>query len=148
MNIGWECLRFEELTTAALYTVLRARQDVFILEQQCFYNDFDGYDEGALHLLGWSDEGHLLAYLRIIAPGVKFPEYSLGRVLSTKAGRGNGAGRALLAEALRRTDLLYPGQRCRIGAQRYLEAFYTSFGFQKLGEPYVEDGIAHLDMLR
>jgi ElaA protein len=149
--MNWQCLRFDQLSNAQLYAVLAARQQVFVLEQQCLYEDMDGLDTSAHHLLGWSDGAEapqLCAYLRILAPGVKFGEASLGRVLTTAAGRGTGAGRALLARGIAEAEVRYPGQGLRIGAQLYLEKFYASFGFVTVSVPYDEDGIAHIDMLR
>ncbi|HEY1149589.1 MAG TPA: GNAT family N-acetyltransferase, partial [Pseudoduganella sp.] len=111
----------------------------------------DGLDQDARHLLGWQiiDGKRLLAaYLRCIAPGVKFPEMSLGRVLTAQVVRGAGIGRALVAEGIRRAEAQHPGHRIRIGAQAHLQDFYGSFGFQPISEPYDEDGILHLDMLR
>ena len=111
----------------------------------------DGYDQAAWHLLGWrviDGKRQLAASLRVIAPGVKYTEMSLGRVLSTPAARGTGVGRELLVEGIARAEQLYPGHRIRIGAQQYLEAFYASFGFKTVSEPYDEDGIMHVEMLR
>jgi ElaA protein len=157
-NLHWQCLPFEQLSLAQLYAVLAARQQVFVLEQQCLYPDLDGLDQAAHHVLGWSEDAasasgsatplQLCAYLRCLAPGVKFAEASLGRVLTTPAGRGTGAGRELLRRGIAQAEVLYPGQRLRIGAQRYLEKFYASFGFVTVSAPYDEDGIAHVDMLR
>jgi ElaA protein len=147
----WQCSSFDELSNHELYAVLAARQDVFILEQQCFYADFDGLDLQAHHVLAWvSIDGkrQLGAYLRVLAPGVKYTEMSLGRVLTTKAARGGGIGRELLAQGIAHAERLHPGHRIRIGAQRYLERFYQGFGFQTITEPYDEDGIMHVDMLR
>jgi ElaA protein len=149
--LNWQCLHFEELTPSQLYAVLAARQQVFVLEQQCLYQDMDGLDQEAHHLLGWSDDTptrQLCAYMRVLAPGVKFAEASLGRVLTTAKGRGTGAGRALLGRGIAKAQALYPEARLRIGAQQYLEAFYASFGFVTVSAPYDEDGIAHIDMLR
>jgi ElaA protein len=150
-SFDWEWRRFDELSGADLYAVMASRQDVFILEQRCLYPDLDGYDQGAHHLLGWHTAGGarvLAAYLRCIAPGVKFDEMSLGRVLTTRGARGGGSGRALLAEGIARAERQHPGQRIRIGAQQHLEAFYASFGFTTVSAPYDEDGIMHVDMLR
>ena len=147
----WQWSTFDQLGVADLYTVLQQRQEVFILEQQCFYNDFDGLDQGAHHLLGWREidgKRQLAAYLRCLAPGAKYTEMSLGRVLSTKAARGSGIGRELLAQGIAHAERQHPGHRIRIGAQRYLEGFYGSFGFVTFSEPYDEDGIIHVDMLR
>ena len=147
----WQWSTFDQLGVADLYTVLQQRQEVFILEQQCFYNDFDGLDQDAHHLLGWREiDGtrQLAAYLRCLAPGAKYTEMSLGRVLSTKAARGSGIGRELLGQGIAHAERQHPGHRIRIGAQRYLEGFYTSFGFVTCSDPYDEDGIIHVDMLR
>lgn len=149
--IDWQWLAFEDIPRADLYEVLRQRQQVFVLEQQCLYPDIDGYDPGAQHLMAWTvvdGQRRLAAYLRCLAPGVKYTEMSLGRVLTTEAARGNGIGRQLLEQGIRRAEALHPGHRFRIGAQQYLEKFYASFGFQTVTAPYDEDGIMHIDMLR
>jgi ElaA protein len=149
--IEWQWRSFADLTTTELYEVLAQRQQVFVLEQQCLYNDFDGLDQQAHHLLGWRGAGagrELAAYLRCLAPGAKYAEMSLGRVLTTSAARGTGAGRELLARGIELAERQHPGQRIRIGAQAHLERFYGSFGFRTISAPYDEDGILHLDMLR
>jgi ElaA protein len=149
--IEWQWRSFQELSNVEVYEVLAARQHVFVLEQQCFYNDFDGLDTSAHHLLGWgSVDGKrtLVAYLRCLAPGAKYTEMSLGRVLTTQAARRTGAGRALLERGIEYAERQHPGHRIRIGAQQYLERFYQSFGFQTISAPYDEDGIMHVDMLR
>ena len=147
----WQWSTFAELSGADVYEVMALRHRVFVLEQQCLYEDFDGLDADAHHLLGWRDiDGKrvLAGYLRLLAPGVKYPEMSLGRVLTNKAARGLGVGRDLLSQGIAHAERQYPGQRIRIGAQQYLEAFYGSFGFETVTPVYVEDGIAHIDMLR
>jgi len=149
--IEWQWRTFAELTNAELYTVLAARQHVFIVEQTCIFPDIDGLDADARHLLGWrmvDGQRQLAAYLRLLAPGVKYAQASLGRVLTTPAARGSGAGRALLVEGTRGADRLYPGHANRIGAQCYLEKFYEQFGYVTISAPYDEDGIMHVDMLR
>lgn len=150
-TIDWHFSRFADLTPFDLYDVLAARQNVFILEQTCLYPDIDGYDLEAHHLLGWRDvdgKRQLAAYLRVLAPGAKYDEMSLGRVITTPAARGSGAGRALLDQGIAHAEALHPGHRIRIGAQQYLERFYASFGFETVSAPYDEDGIMHIDMLR
>ncbi|MBD8565705.1 GNAT family N-acetyltransferase [Oxalobacteraceae sp. CFBP 8763] len=150
-TIDWHFSRFADLTPFDLYDVLAARQNVFILEQTCLYPDIDGYDLKAHHLLGWRDvdgKRQLAAYLRVLAPGAKYDEMSLGRVVTTPAARGSGAGRALLDQGIAHAEALHPGHRIRIGAQQYLERFYASFGFETVSAPYDEDGIMHIDMLR
>ena len=147
----WQWSSFADLPNADLYDMLAQRQNVFVLEQQCLYPDLDGYDQDAWHLLGWrviDGKRQLAACLRVIAPGVKYTEMSIGRVLSTSAARGTGIGRELLLEGIARAEQLYPGHRIRIGAQQYLESFYGSFGFKTVSEPYDEDGIMHVEMLR
>lgn len=149
--IEWQWSQFHELDTTALYALLQRRQQVFIFEQHCLYNDIDGLDTQAWHLLGWRDTAdgrELVAYLRYFEPGIKYKEGAFGRVLNAASVRGTGIGRALMTEALRRAELLHPGQPFRIQAQQYLEAFYGDFGFCRTGEPYLEDDIAHVDMLR
>lgn len=149
--IDWQFSRFADLTPFDLYEVLAQRQNVFILEQTCLYPDIDGYDLEAHHLLGWrtvDGKRGLAAYLRVLAPGAKYDEMSIGRVITTPAARGTGAGRALIDQGIMHAQALYPGHRIRIGAQQYLERFYGSFGFETVSAPYDEDGIMHIDMLR
>ena len=149
--LDWQFSSFTDLSNKDLYEVLAQRQNIFILEQTCLYPDIDGYDLEAHHLLGWrveNDKRELAAYLRVLAPGAKYEEMSLGRVITTQAARGSGAGRQLLARGIACAEALHPGHRIRIGAQQYLEKFYQSFGFETVSAPYDEDGIMHIDMLR
>jgi ElaA protein len=147
----WQWRSFAELSNADLYEVLAQRQHVFVVEQQCLYDDFDGLDAGAHHLLGWrtiDGRRQLAGYLRCLAPGAKYTEMSLGRVLTARAARGTGIGRELLAQGILHAERQHPGHSIRIGAQQYLEAFYAGFGFMTVSAPYDEDGILHVDMLR
>lgn len=149
--IDWQWQAFEDIARGDLYEVLRQRQQVFVLEQQCLYPDIDGFDVAAHHLTGWRQvdgQRQLAAYLRCLAPGAKYAEMSLGRVLTTAAARGSGAGRQLLTQGIARAEQRHPGHAFRIGAQQYLEQFYASFGFQTVTAPYDEDGIMHVDMVR
>jgi len=139
-----------QLTAADVYSMLAARQQVFAVEQQCAFLDADGHDVHAWHLLGWIDDGDapsLAAYLRVLDPGRKFAEPSIGRVLTVPAHRGTGLGRSLMAEGIARTGRIWPGRAIRIAAQQRLEAFYASLGFRTASAPYQEDGIPHVDML-
>ena len=145
--MNWRWSRFGELGVDNLYDALALRCQVFILEQVP-YLDPDGIDRQAWHLLGRDDAGVLQAYLRAVDPGVKYPEPSLGRVVTAPALRGTGLGRRLLAEGLRRCDLAWPGQGNRISAQAHLARLYAEFGFVGVGEPYLEDSIPHLEMSR
>jgi ElaA protein len=145
----WHCLRFSDLTVTALQHIYAARQAVFVVEQQCIYMDVDGLDEQAWHLAAWSPTHRLpLAYARLFPPGVKYPEASIGRVLTNEAVRGQGWGKVLVGQALARCDVLFEGCAVRISAQAHLERFYSGFGFQAAGLPYMEDGIPHVNMRR
>lgn len=150
-SLEWQWSAFAELSLSELYTILQVRQMVFVVEQACPYLDADGYDERAWHLLGWIKQGEtklLAAYARVFPPGVKYDEASIGRVVTHPAARRKRMGEALMAEALRRIEMLSPGARVRIGAQMYLERFYEKAGFRRVSEPYDEDGIIHIEMLR
>lgn len=143
----WQYLRFDQLTTTRLYQILKIRQEVFAIEQNCVYLDADGKDMDALHVFATIDD-ELVAYCRVLPPGLKYPEASIGRVLSSSAARGSGAGRALMEYALTVCTELYPDSGIRISAQLYLEGFYSSFGFNSCSSPYDEDGIPHIEMLK
>jgi ElaA protein len=142
----WECKPFNELTLEALYASLQLRQRVFVVEQNCAYLDADGYDAKCLHLLGWNSSS-LIAYARLIPPGVKYAQASIGRVATHPEHRGLGLGKELMAEALNRSRAEGWNGPLIIQAQIYLENFYEGFGFRRITEPYLEDGITHVDML-
>ncbi|MGQ9806656.1 MAG: GNAT family N-acetyltransferase [Chlorobiales bacterium] len=144
----WRFSSFSELSPKALYDILKARAEVFVVEQQCAYLDLDGIDEHSHHLVLYSDFGDLAAYARLIPPSIKFQEPSIGRVLTTQAARGKGFGRQLMQESICRISALYPNAPIRISAQAYLETFYNGFGFVRISDNYDEDGIPHLEMLR
>jgi ElaA protein len=149
--IVWQWKRFADLAPAELYAILAARAEVFIVEQACAFLDLDGLDEDAWHLCGWAESGgarSLATYLRLIEPGRKYAEPSIGRVLTTGAFRNAGLGRAAMQEGLARASMLYPGLPMRIGAQQRLERFYREMGFDTVSAPYQEDNIAHVEMLR
>lgn len=147
MSIEWQWRRYGELAPLEIYAIFSARQAVFVVEQTAPYLDMDGKDLDAWHLIGWSGK-EVAAYLRLLAPGVSFAEPSLGRVLTTRIGRGSGLGRELIARGLEMMHELYPTLPTRIGAQAHLHKFYGSFGFVQASEPYDEDGIPHIEMLR
>ena len=143
----WRLLSFDDLRVSELYEALRLRSEVFVLEQECIYQDMDGLDRQAMHLLGVQD-GELQAYARCFEPGVKFAEASIGRVLVRAAARGTGLGHALLEQAVLATAQVWGPQAIRIGAQAHLAGYYAKHGFKDVGKPYTEDGIPHLEMLR
>lgn len=150
-SVTWQCTPFKDLTPADLYAAMQLRQMVFVVEQNCAYLDADGVDPVAEHLLGWrTQEGSrvLVAYARLLPPGVRYAGPSIGRVASHPESRQKGVGRALMLEGLRRVEEAGWGQGVRIAAQMYLEKFYEGFGFRRVTEPYTEDGIWHVDMLR
>jgi ElaA protein len=141
---------WSELTRDELYAVMALRQEVFVVEQRCAYLDADGYDPRAAHLWATGEGGaYPIAYCRIFPAGVKYPEASVGRVVTSPAARRTGAGRGLMAEALRVMDRDAGATAAvRISAQSYLQRFYESFGFAVASEPYLEDDIPHVEMLR
>jgi ElaA protein len=145
--IDWQWCRFESLSTDQLYEIVSAREAVFVVEQNCPYLDADGLDRYSWHLTGWKD-GQVAAYSRVVEPGIKYAEPSLGRVLTTGDWRRKGLGKELLQRAIEKIEEQYPGQGIRISAQQYLDSFYAGFGFERVSEPYDEDGIPHIEMVR
>ena len=137
-----------ELTTDELYAILAFRQEVFVVEQRCPYLDADGLDARAWHVWHTCPDGRIDAYARAFAPGVKYPEASLGRVATALAARRTGLGRELVARALFLVRRQFGSVAVHISAQAYLERFYASFGFARCSENYLEDDIPHLGMLR
>ena len=127
--------------------MLQARSAAFVVEQSCVFLDIDGADPVCWHLVGYRGK-ELVASARLVPPGTKFAEPSIGRVVTTSAVRGTGLGRELMREALAQAEKLWPRQAIRIGAQRHLERFYASLGFVTASEPYDEDGILHIEMVR
>lgn len=146
-GIEWRFMAFDELTAAQLYAVLRLRSEVFVVEQACLFQDMDGADPQAMHLLG-SAQGALVAYARCFAAGAKFAEASIGRIVTAPSVRGSGAGHALVEQAIACLSRQWGAQAIRIGAQARLERFYGLHGFERTGRHYLEDGIDHLEMLR
>jgi ElaA protein len=145
--LNWTWLRFPDLGVDNLYDALALRCRVFVLEQGP-YLDPDGVDRDSWHLLGRDADGRLQAYLRLVDPGVKFDEPSLGRVITSPETRGTGLGRRLVAEGVARGEAAWPGLGLRISAQAHLQRFYGEFGFESVGPVYGEDSIPHIQMLR
>ncbi|AKM31797.1 GNAT family N-acetyltransferase [Pandoraea faecigallinarum] len=149
----WMCKTFDALGSTLLYRILAARNAVFVVEQQCPYQDIDGRDPHCLHLVAQansetSNVPQIAAYLRLLPPGLAYDEASIGRVITAASHRGTGLGRELLARAMEIAGAQWPDAALRIGAQAHLEAFYGSFGFVRASEPYDEDGIMHIEMVR
>ena len=143
----WSLKKFHELTLDELYAILKLRSNVFIVEQNCVYNDLDGKDELAWHLIG-TENKNLIAYTRILPPGLVYAEASIGRVVTSPKARRTGLGRLLMQRSLDEITRLFGNVPVRIGAQLYLKEFYTSLGFQQQADVYLEDGIEHIVMLR
>lgn len=146
--LRWETRTFEQLDAASLYSILAERTAVFIVEQECAYQDADGLDPDALHLCAWSSPTRLQAYARITPPGSRFDEPSIGRVLTALQARGTGLGHLLMERALAATRKHFGPRPIRISAQSHLQPFYQRHGFRTASAPYDEDGIEHVDMLR
>ena len=148
-SLSWRHARLSELTPLELTRIYRARQLVFLIEQNCVYLDADEADERSHHLAAWSADHELpLAYARLVEPGIKYAEPSMGRVITIDAARGTGLGRELVKRVLALSSALYPGLGLRISAQSRLKRFYGEVGFEAVGEDYMEDGIPHIEMLR
>lgn len=136
----------EDLTGPKVHALLAAREAVFIVEQNCPYQEADQLDKNSWHLIGYNDSD-ISCYLRIVEPGYKYSEPSLGRVLTSKRYRGTGLGRKVTEVGIAQTQSIFPGAGIRISAQAYLRDFYEGFGFRVVSDPYMEDDIPHIEML-
>ena len=136
--------QFQELSADELYDILSARAEVFVVEQNCAYQDLDGVDKDAYHVF-YKENGKILAYLRVIDKGKRLDEVSIGRVISLK--RRCGLGSALLKEGLRVAKEKFGADMVKIGAQLYAKPFYEGVGFKQISGEYLEDGIPHIYML-
>ena len=146
MQLTWVYKNFNELTTLELYDILHLRCEVFVVEQNCVYQDIDGKDKKSFHLMAWNGN-ELVAYTRLVPPGISFEEASIGRVITSPRYRGLGVGIALIEKSIEHTLQTYRTNTIKIGAQLYLKKFYSDFGFEQCSETYLEDGIPHIDML-
>ena len=146
MELKWIFKSFTELTATELYAVLQLRNEVFVVEQNCVYQDADGKDQKCWHLMGWLGD-ELAAYTRIIPPGISYDEASIGRVVTAPKYRGTGLGIKLMEESIRNTFELFNCTSIKIGAQVYLTKFYQSLGFVQCSSEYLEDGIPHIEMI-
>lgn len=144
--LQWKLETFDTLTVPALYEMLQLRSEVFVVEQNCLFQDMDGSDDQALHLLGYQ-AGGLVAYARLFPAGIKFAEASIGRVITRMSARGGGLGHELIREAIAAVHGQWGTQPIRIGAQARLKGYYSRHGFADVGVPYIEDGIDHIEMV-
>jgi len=147
MNLNWVIKKFSELSPEELYSIIKLRNEVFVVEQNCVFQDADDKDQASSHLMGLKNN-KLVAYTRIIPPGIAYEEPSIGRVVTSPAERGTGLGKELMEESIRQLYLLHGNASIKIGAQLYLLKFYSSLGFQQSSDIYLEDGIEHIEMTK
>lgn len=145
-RLNWELKKFEELKVEEIYKILKIRTEVFVVEQQCAYQDCDGKDEKSYHLY-LQNQGEIAGYLRILPKGVSFNELSIGRVLVNKSYRGKGIAREMMLKALDFIEKELKETEVKISAQVYLIDFYRSLGFKETSKEYLEDNIPHIDMI-
>jgi ElaA protein len=146
MYTNWVCKQFSELRASELYAILQLRNEVFVVEQQCIFQDADNKDQYSYHLMCWFDD-QLIAYARLLPPSTAYPEASIGRVVTAPASRKKGIGKELLERAVMECYRIFGKTSIRIGAQLYLRKFYELFGFRQTSEIYFEDGIKHIEMI-
>jgi ElaA protein len=145
-SINWAIKKFDELSVHELYSILQLRTEVFVVEQNCVFQDMDNKDQACYHLMGWKDDT-LAATTRLVPPGIIYNIPSIGRVVTSPSARGAGIGRLLMKKSIEETYRLFGKLPIKIGAQVYLQKFYTSLGFQQTSEIYLEDGIEHMEMI-
>ena len=146
MQLNWTHKKFDDLSASELYAIMQLRNEVFVVEQNCVYQDADDKDQHSLHLCGWDGE-KLVAYTRIISKGISYAEVSIGRVVTSPAYRNAGAGRQLMNESIKLAFNAFNCTQIKIGAQVYLTEFYQSLGFTTCSPEYLEDGIRHIEMV-
>ena len=138
---------FEELTRDELYEILRLRSEVFVVEQDCVYQDIDGKDQKALHVYG-TKNGNLVAYTRCFPPGIYFDQAAIGRVVVPIDERKYGYGHEIMRASIEAVEERYGSQDIKVSAQTYLRKFYETHGFEQVGKGYLEDGIPHIGMIK
>jgi ElaA protein len=146
MNVNWSCKHFKDLSNKELYQIFRLRLAVFVVEQNCPYQDADGKDLKSLHVTGKQND-ELIAYARIVLPGISYQEVSIGRVVTSKEARRTGAGKILMKKSMECIKKEFGNVPVRISAQSYLQKFYEGFGFKRVSDEYMEDDIPHVEML-
>ena len=147
MNLTHTLKAFQELTVSELYAILQLRSEVFVVEQNCVFQDMDDKDQNCYHLQLFSG-GVLVAYSRLVPAGLSYAETSIGRVITAPSVRGTGLGKVLMELSIQHCERLFGLGPIRIGAQTYALGFYSSLSFVAEGEPYDEDGIEHIEMVR
>lgn len=144
-TLQWSLVSFDQLSPLQLYAILKLRSEVFVVEQQCIFLDMDDKDPHCYHLMGWKDK-ELVATTRLVPPGISYPEASIGRVATSLSIRRTGIGKELMERSIALAIDLFKTNTLVIGAQLYLEKFYSNLGFRKSSEIYLEDGIEHIEM--
>jgi ElaA protein len=143
----WVLKTFNDLTPTELYAILRLRSEVFVVEQNCVFLDMDNKDQQCHHLMGILQD-QLVAYTRLVPPGLIYELPSIGRVVTAPVVRSSGIGKLIIQQSIEAIYILYGNQPIKIGAQLYLKRFYESFGFHQISDVYLEDGIEHIYMLK
>lgn len=143
----WVLKKFDDLTPAELYAILRLRSEVFVVEQNCVFLDMDNKDQACYHLMAWQNE-KLAGYTRLVPPGISYDLPSIGRVVTSSFVRNKGAGKLLMQKSIEEIYYLFGKTSIQIGAQLYLKKFYEVFGFVQTSDIYDEDGIEHIEMIR
>ena len=142
----FEFKQFSELTLDELYGIIQLRAEIFVVEQDCVYNDLDGLDKSAVHQFLKKD-GKIVAYSRLLQPGTRFPEYSIGRVVVKQSERGTGLGIEMMNKAKNFILSEWKATKIKVSAQKYLRKFYEDLGFEVVSDEYLEDGIPHFEMI-
>ena len=146
--IKWVFKKFDELTPHELYSILQLRNEVFVVEQNCVYQDADNKNQASYHFTGWKND-KLIAYARLLPKGAAYKDYvSIGRVVTAPSERRNSIGKELIKKSIEQLNNLFESVPVKIGAQIYLKKFYFEFGFQQTSDIYLEDGIEHIEMIR
>ena len=145
--MDWILKKFGELSNDELYAILRLRAEVFVVEQNCAFQDLDDKDQASYHLMG-IEQGKLVAYTRLVPAGISYNIPSIGRVVTSPGSRGNGLGKLLMEKSIEVATQLFGKTPIKIGAQLYLRKFYSELGFVQSSDVYLEDGIEHIEMIR
>lgn len=144
-RIHWRCKPFKQLSPIELYGILQLRNEVFVVEQNCVFQDADNKDQDCWHLMAWTGD-LLIGYTRLVPANISYPEVSIGRVVIFPKMRKEGIGKQMVEKSIEMIHVLWNKQPIRIGAQLYLKKFYESFGFQQCSDVYLEDNIEHIQM--
>ena len=147
LDIVWETCPFKSLSVEKLYEIIQLRQEIFVVEQDCPYIDADGIDLKCIHISGYH-KNKLIAYSRIMPPGINYKEASIGRIITKKEHRGHGVGYQLVSISIEEIYKNYGNQPIRLSGQTYARAFYEKLGFISEGKEYLEDGIPHISLVK